>query len=192
MTTDQFPQAWTARIIEIAKILGALSIIASTGFGVWAWVYGPVREILDWADTMASDVAQLKQEVLSLSGANRVIMQVAGMSYIEEPVSQGQNVTMIMVAERTVLGRDCRLTDWTPIFTDRSNIPVPGQRARTGTPSQIEDGPSIRRIVMIPPAELLPGRIAVYLTLIYDCGGRTVPDRTDVVAYRLLPGNGPG
>jgi len=152
-----------------------------TGFG--GWVSTMVR--------MPATVAQMQADLASLSGANRVIRQVPGMSYIEEPVHQGQDVTMIMVAERTVLGEACRLTDWVPIFTDRSNVPVPGERARVGTPSQISDGPSIRRIVMIPPPDLLPGRVAVYLTLVYDCGGRVVPDRTDVVAYRLLAGPRP-
>lgn len=165
----------------LGATLATAALTLWTGFG--GWVVAMAR--------MPAAVAQLQSDVASLSGANRVIRQIPGMSYIEEPVHQGDQVTMIMVAERTVLGEACTLEDWVPIFTDRSNIHVPGERARVGTPSQISDGPSIRRIVMIPPPDLLPGRIAVYLTLIYDCGGRTVPDRTDVVAYRLLAAPNP-
>ena len=169
--------AFTALGATVATVVLSLW----TGFG--GWLVAMAR--------MPAAVAQLQSDVASLSGANRVIRQIPGMSYIEEPVHQGDQVTMIMVAERTVLGTACSLTDWTPIFTDASNVPVPGERARVGVPSQISDGPSIRRIEMIPPPELLPGRVAVYLTLIYDCGGRTVPDRTDVVAYRLLAAPNP-
>ena len=134
----------------------------------------------------ALGITALAEQVARATGEDRVIRQPEGLSYIKEPVSVGENVVMIMVAERTTLGRDCRLTEWIPIFTDERNIPTPGSRAVSGqVRRQIGDDLVTLRIEMIPP-ELRPGRVTVYLTLDYDCGGKMVPDRTRVLAFELM------
>ncbi|MCA0846127.1 hypothetical protein [Salipiger thiooxidans] len=192
MTGDTFPRSWSGRIIETAKIVGAVSVIASAAVGIWAGTVGPVAEFFDRIDNLIDDVARLQEDVARANGDDRVIRQPAGLSYILEPVTQGDNVVMIMVASRTKLGVDCRLIDWTPIFTDELNTPTPGQRLNAGRmPSQLSDDTTNLRIVMQPPSILRPGRITVYLTLTYQCptegGMTTVQDRTDSLPYQLLP-----
>ena len=194
MTSDHFPQTWSGRIVEAAKIVGAVSILASTTFGLWALVYGPVGQFFDRIDLLVADVAQLKTDVARATGDDRVIRQTAGQSYVEEPVYEGDHVTMIMVASRTKLGMDCRLTEWTPLFTDEGGITIPGAPARDGpVRRQITDEQTRLRIDMLPPEGLQPGRVELYLTLTYACGadGRVVYDRTDPVFYELIAGPKP-
>lgn len=191
MTTDEFPHTIRGRIIELAKIVGAVSIILSAGAGVWAWTFGPVAEFFDRLDQLVEDVAQLQEDVARANGDDRVIRQPAGLSYIREPVKQGDPVVMILVASRTKLGASCRLTEWVPIFTDEQNIPTPGRRARAGPIArQIDRDLQTLRIEMVPPAELRPGRVSVYLTLTYSCpspdGTAVVQDRTDALPYLLI------
>ncbi len=199
MTGDEFPKSRSGRLIELGKIMGAIAAIFGATSLIWGMTFGPLREgylmIGDFVDRFARlevTVAELQQDVARANGEDRVIRQIQGQSYIREPVKQGDNVVMTMVAARTKLGVDCRLTDWTPIFTDELNIPTPGQRLNAGrVPRQLSDDTQTLRIEMIPPAILRPGRITVYLTLTYQCptenGTTTVQDRTDTLAYQLLP-----
>lgn len=199
MTGDTFPRSWPGRLIEIAKIIGAVSIIVSAAIGVWAGTVGPAKQLYDVAvqfiddfERLQADVEQLKDDVARANGEDRVIRQPDGLSYIREPVRVGEPVVMIMVAARTKLGADCRLTEWVPIFTDELNIPTPGRRAMAG-PVRRQIGSDLQtlRIEMIPPERLRPGRITVYLTLTYECpsatGATTLQDRTMSLPYRLLP-----
>lgn len=191
MTTDEFPHSWQGRLIEVAKIVGAISIILSAVIGVWAGTIGPVAQFFDRIDQLVDDVEQLKEDVARANGEDRVIRQPAGLSYILEPVRQGENVIMILVAARTRLGASCRLIDWVPIFTDGTNIPLPGRRARAGAIArQIDREMQTLRIEMIPPVELRPGRVSVYLTLTYSCpsakGESIVQDRTEALAFLLI------
>ena len=192
MTGDEFPHSISGRIIETAKLVGAMSIIFSAAVGIWAWTSGPVAQFFDRIDALVDDVSQLQEDVARANGDDRVIRQPQGLSYIKEPVQVGSAVVMILVAGRTRLGANCRLESWTPIFTDEVNIPTPGDRARAGGISrQLGGDLQTLRIEMIPPEILRPGRVTVYLTLTYRCpaarGDVVVQDRTAALAYRLLP-----
>jgi hypothetical protein len=192
MTADTFPRTWRGRIIESAKLIGALSIIFGFFGGAWSVSYGPAADILQqWRD-MQIAITELRQDVQALQGEDRVIRQPPGLSYIEEPVTQGENVYMILVVSRTRLGNDCRLLEWVPLFSDEMNIPTPGERANSGpVVRQINDTETRMRVEMVPPETLRPGRITVYLALTYQCPGAAnggiVNDRTAVLAYELLP-----
>lgn len=132
-------------------------------------------------DVMISDVRRA-------TGEDRVIRQSPGLSYVTEPVRQGDNITFNVVAERTPLGRDCRLVNSQSLFTDQTNVTTPGKRADVAAPlRQIDDTPTRLRVQLIPPPNLQPGRIELYLALEYRCGDRTVFDRTDAVTFELLP-----
>ncbi|MBU2328300.1 MAG: hypothetical protein KJ755_13250 [Alphaproteobacteria bacterium] len=127
-------------------------------------------------------------DVRKATGEDRVIRQSPGLSYVTEPVTEGDTITLNIVAERTPLGRDCQLVDSQPLFTDRSNVTTPGRRAVEGAPRrQIDETPTRIRVELIPPQNLQPGRVELYLALEYRCGERTVFDRTDAVTFQLLP-----
>ncbi|WP_226628438.1 hypothetical protein [Alloyangia pacifica] len=136
---------------------------------------------------LADQVEKLGEDVRRATGEDRVIRQPQGLSYVEEPVSVGENVVLWLTVARTRLGKDCRLRDWTPLFTDGRNVPLAGTRRHPGGVSrQIGDDFEKLRVEMVPPRNLIPGRIELYLVLDYDCAGKRVPDRTDVVTYQLL------
>ncbi|MDF2235360.1 hypothetical protein P2H44_22625 [Albimonas sp. CAU 1670] len=135
---------------------------------------------------LAQTVGELRNEVRSATGEDRVIRQPPGLSYIKEPVRAGENVVLMLVVGRTKLGADCLLTRWTPLFTDERNVATPGRKA--GAPEvqrQIGTDVTTMRIEMVPP-QLRPGRITVVLVLDYVCDGQRVADKTDPVAYYLL------
>lgn len=190
MTGDEFPKSLSGRIIETAKVIGAMSIIFSACVGVWAWTVGPVAEFFSRIDQLVEDMEEVKQDVARANGEDRVIRQPEGMSYIKEPVRQGQPVTMIAVVGRTKLGEGCILTDWVPIFSDERNIPTPGRPDRAGPPRRQIDGDlTPLEIVMRAPPSLRPGRATVYLTLTYRCQPSqiVVRDRTRTLPFELLP-----
>jgi hypothetical protein len=51
---------------------------------------------------------------------------------------------------------------------------------------QLSSDPQRLRVVLEPPANLLPGRVAISLILKYRCGDQTVFDETEPIAFRLL------
>ncbi|MEN9059990.1 hypothetical protein [Ponticoccus litoralis] len=199
MTGDQFPKTRSGRLIEAGKIMGAIAAIVGGCSLIWGLFFGPLRDIYSMASDFVDDfrrlevtVQQLQADVARANGEDRVIRQPEGLSYIQEPVTQGDNVVMILVVSRTRLGEGCRLIDWVPIFTDELNIPTPGERARRGPVSrQIDTNTQRLRVEMVPPEILRPGRIVVYLTLTYRCPGSDgdgpLEDRTEGLPYRLLP-----
>lgn len=136
-------------------------------------------------DQLKDAIRDLEDAVRAAAGEDRVIRQPRGQSYIAEPVTQGQDVSLFLVIERTNYGKECRFTGGTSIFTDASNVATTGSRI---TPSrQIGPDASRIRVDLTPPDSLLVGRVEVYLALEYLCGGMTVFDKTDTVSYRLLP-----
>lgn len=181
---------WLARLVIWGLGIAVVFLLTPVKDQVLAVWRAPVAiaQVQTTQEAIRADLGRLREEVSAATGEDRVIRQPPGQSYIEEPVRSGANVVMIMAVERTTLGRDCRLSEWIPLFTDGRNVTVPGQRARAGpVRRQIGDDLVRLRIEMIPPPELLPGRIEVYLSLEYDCAGASVLERSDVVSYTLLP-----
>lgn len=182
----------------IATVMTPLMLVML--YGLYAlnrdWIVATVRAELGIerlataasVERLAGEVSALVDGVRRANGEARIIRQPPGRSYIREPVRQGQNVVMIMVAERTELGRNCRLEQWVPIFTDERNIPTPGERAAAGpVRRQLDDELMPLRIEMVPPATMMPGRVTVYLALDYRCRDRLFPDVSETLAYQLLP-----
>ena len=138
------------------------------------------------ADTLrlADGLDALRADVARVSGEDRVIRQIPGLSYVAEPVRQGEPVILYLVAQRTRLGAQCRLLSAVPLFTDNTGITV------AGTMPQVwpQIGPEAKRlrVEIAAPANLRPGRIELHLALDYDCGGVRTPDRTDTVIFTLL------
>ncbi|GGE29866.1 hypothetical protein GCM10011360_17400 [Primorskyibacter flagellatus] len=144
------------------------------------------QKVENLSNSMANKLNDVATDVRRATGDDKVIRQEPGLSYVEEPVSPGQNVILWLRVARTRLGKDCRLVDWTPLFVDAQNVPFAGSKIHNGVRRQISDKSDKLRIEMIPPKGLIPGRIELYLVLDYDCAGARVPDKTDTVTYRLL------
>jgi hypothetical protein len=137
------------------------------------------------------DIHELEQTLRSISvdvaratGEDRVIRQTPGLSYVREPVYVGDNVKLYLVIQRTRLGALCRFLEAIPLFTDETGItyagrPIPPVR-------QIGVESTRLRLDVIPPQQLQPGRVELYLDLEYDCAGVRTPDRTDAVIFHLL------
>lgn len=181
---------WLARVAIWAMAAVLVYIFTPIKGQVLAVWHAPeaIAAVQATQEAIRADLGRLRQEVSTATGENRVIRQPPGQSYVEEPVRVGSNVVMIMTVARTTLGRDCVLQDWIPLFTDGSNVAIPGERAQGGSVRR-QIGPELvrNRVEMIPPRILRPGRIEVYLTLEYECGAQTVFERSDVVSYTLLP-----
>ena len=189
MTSDEFPHSLAGRVVELAKVLGSIGIIVSFFSGIWAFTYGPVASFLDQWSRMQNNIAELQQKMAVVQGEDRVIREVPGLTYVSEPVYQGENIVFNMVAERTRLGLNCVLQYSQPIFTDMLNIPTPGLRREAAR--QIRDDPTPLRPGYTPPPNLRPGRVMVYLILAYTCDGKTVFDQTSTAAFEIIEGPRP-
>lgn len=190
MTSDKFPSSLSGRVIELAKLLGAVSIIVGFFGGAWSVTWGPARDWIDYAVSewisMKEAVADLQEDMAQVQGEDRVIREVPGLTYVAEPVYEGERIVFNFVAERTRLGEKCILRYSQPIFTDVFNIPTPGERRQAAR--QISNDPTPLRPGYTPPVNLRPGRVTVYLILAYTCDGEEVFDQTSTAAFELLEG----
>lgn len=177
--------------IGIWAIGGALWCITSILLAVATPLGERALAIWRSPDSLAAIESKLDEVVRRLdraTGEDRVIREL-GLSYVEEPVYQGENVILHLSVERTRLGRGCRLVNSIPLFTDERNITLPGQRLNPGAPRrQIRDTPTRLRTEWVPPRTLEPGRVELALSLEYDCDGTIVPESTRPVPFELVAG----
>ncbi|MGA0617707.1 hypothetical protein [Paracoccus sp. KR1-242] len=138
---------------------------------------------------LQQEVSALRVELSTATGDNRVIRQTPGLSYVTEPVHVGEAVILNLVLERTELGAKCVLIGGQSLFTEAGGVTTPGSAVMPSR--QIGEETARLRIKLVPPDTLRPGRIELFVALEYDCDGRRVFDRTDVVTYSLLPRPGP-
>ena len=99
---------------------------------------------------------------------------------------KGENVFLYLVIQRTELGKNCVLTKAVPLFKDKTGVTTPGTRPERPLHSGITTDLTVARLEYIPPPNLELGRIEVYVSLEYNCDGKTMFDRTDVLTYELL------
>ena len=133
-----------------------------------------------------SGLYRINESMRNLAGENRIIRQKEGLSYVEEPVHKGENVTLYLVIERTELGKNCVLTKAVPLFKDKTGVTTPGIRPERDSVSGLTTDSTAIRLEYVPPPNLELGRIEVYVSLEYDCDGKTMFDKTDVLTYQLL------
>ena len=156
---------------------------------LWSPVSNNLKDIWDSPDRLTaieSGVDAIRENMRNLSGENRIIRQREGLSYVEEPVRRGENVFLYLVIERTELGKNCVLTKAVPLFKDKTGVTTPGTRPDRPLQIGLTTDPTVTRLEYIPPPNLELGRIEVYVSLEYDCDGRTMFDKTDVLTYELL------
>lgn len=169
----------------VITVLWGLLVFSTTVISVGLWtLFG--EPVVSWLRDELG-IEELSRQVARVTGEDRVIRQPHGLSYVREPVKVGEDVAIILTAERTALGASCRLLSWVPIFTDERNIPTPRDQNRTLSSLKQMTTDLVTLRVEVTPPELRPGRVTVYLALDYKCGDMVVPDRTHSLAYTLLP-----
>lgn len=160
---------------------GAILLAIFTPF--WGSVQAIWRTPLAVA-ALQAEVTALRNDLMEETGDNRVIRQPPGLSYVTEPVHVGEMVVLNLVMERTTLGAKCIFVGGQSLFTEAGGVITPGSDIKPSR--QIGEEVTRLRVLLTPPDTLRAGRIELYLALEYDCDGRRVFDRTDVVTYALL------
>jgi hypothetical protein len=127
----------------------------------------------------------LTKDVARATGEDRVIRQIPGLSYVKEPVHSGEEIVFFLTVQRTRLGAMCKFLVGTPLFTDETGIISAGEQI----PATLQLGTEVKklRLNLIPPDNLKPGRVELYLALEYNCGGVQTQEKTDPIAFNLLP-----
>lgn len=140
-------------------------------------------------NTVEQSVDQLSRDMLRQQGEDKVIRETPGLTYVSEPVYQGELITFNFQGQRTALGADCALVSTQAIFTDTLNAPTPGEVMPANINLSIN--PSLARPQYKVPRNIRPGRVTVFLVLQYLCGDQNVTDQTSTVAFELLEGERP-
>lgn len=166
--------------IADAAIVGIIGLIGLILSGLWQPF--AERTVAIWNSPLV--LTEIQSTLDNLTGANRITDQPKDMSYVEEPVYVGEPIVLILFIGRTELGTSCILKSIVPLFTDESNVPYP--TAKKDPRQQL--GPRVvkRRVVLDPPAELMPGRTSIRLQLEYSCGGEPFFENTLPVYYHTL------
>lgn len=164
-------------------------ILTAIVVALWTPVGNNLRDIWNSPERLTAieaGVDKVNESMRNLAGENRIIRQKEGLSYVEEPVHKGENVTLYLVIERTELGKNCVLSKAVPLFKDKTGVTTPGIRPERDLVSRLTTDPTVTRLEYVPPPNLELGRIEVYVSLEYDCDGKTMFDKTDVLTYQLL------
>ena len=172
---------WTTRSLFV--------VLTVTVVALWSPVGNNLKDIWDSPDRLTaieSGVGKINETMRNLAGEDRVFRQIEGLSYVEEPVHRGENIFLHLVVERTELGRNCVLTKAVPLFKDKTGVTTPGTRPERPLNIGVTTDQTAIRLEYIPPPNLELGRIEVYVSLEYDCDGKTMFDKTDVLTYELL------
>lgn len=152
-------------------------------------LYEKIQEIWEMPErlnSIESSVKNLEETTKTLTGEDRIIRQPYGLSYVREPVKVGDNINVVIVAQRTESGLSCILEGVQGVFSDETRIPYSGSLAKYTRLRNIGKDLEPVSLELVPPPNLIPGRIEIYLVSKYDCDGSTRFDRTYVLNYKLL------
>ena len=111
---------WTTRSLFV--------VLTVTVVALWSPVGNNLKDIWDSPERLTaieSGVDKINESMRNLAGENRIIRQIEGLSYVEEPVYKGENIFLHLVVERTELGRNCVLTKAVPLFKDKTGVTTP-------------------------------------------------------------------
>lgn len=169
-------------LVKIGAVVAAflLPMLSVFALGFWA-LWG--RTLIEIAREEIG-INEITAALRDLSGESGVLQSRAGFSYVLEPVRRGETLTAVFHLRRTELGAGCQALGATPIFTGPRNIPLPGVLL---SPVQ-QIGREFRpvEILISVPRSLAPGRIGLFVTVEYDCGGpQSIFDQTDPVFFQL-------
>lgn len=164
----------------VAVLAGAVALLTP------AWDrLGAIWDSPERLDRMIDTQQQILERIEDLSGANRVLHQPPGQSFVREPVTQGDIIVFVLVAGRTEAGAGCVYRGVVPLFTDESGAKTPGGYKGRGRQFGTNIVRTEMRIAM--PDEFPAGRATLELQLEYQCGEETVFELTYPVTFRVLP-----
>lgn len=171
-----------AKMIRDGAVIGTVAsgMLAVMASGAWTLRGEAVVSFL----RAELGIDELAQEVRTLSGEDRVIRQLRGYSYVEEPVHEGDEVFLVLHMARTQAGALCTFVGYHAVFEDQRGIKLAGSSG--GPITQLGPSPERIRLGVTPPRGLQQGRVGVHLILEYRCGGETVFDRTETLFFDLL------
>ena len=164
-------------------------LVTAIAVALWSPVSSNLKDIWDSPGRLTAieaGVDEINESLRNLAGEDRVFRQIEGLSYVEEPVYRGDNIFLHLVVQRTELGKDCILTKAVPLFKDKTGITTPGTMPERDLISGVTTDPIAIRLEYIPPPNLELGRVEVYVTIEYECNGKTGFDRTDILTYELI------
>ncbi|MCG6110751.1 MAG: hypothetical protein MEQ74_01000 [Paracoccus sp.] len=175
---------------EAKKWLARMSLMGMVA--ALLFLFTPIKDRIaqiwhspDLLQQVIQKIDQLAIEVNRANGEDRVIFESVGQSYVREPVHIGDQITLNLVIRLTKLGSGCTLMNQTGIFSDETGIAHAGVISRPVR--QITTSEAEMRMILDVPTIVRPGRATVYLSLEFDCNGKTVFDATRPVAFALLP-----
>lgn len=175
---EEWPK-WIVRITLGAIGLGAVAIftpIGKQGMRVW--------DTPDQIDVVREDLSKLLELVREISGEGKITNQPPGMSYVREPVTYGQPITLHIFAGRTDVGMGCILMEMIAHFTDESGVIFAGANRKPKVQAKKE----VRQIVieLDQPKGMSAGRTTLQMQLEYKCGSETVFEMTRPVYYYAM------
>lgn len=171
---------WMARVVFAAFTFIIIAIWTPVGSNVGAIWNSPTQ-----LQEMSIKMDEISAQIEKLSGNDRITRQPDNMSYVKEPVSVGENITLVLFIGRTNSGAGCVLREVIPQFTDEMNVTFPGEPRR---PTIQLDTRIVRRIVnLAQPKEITKaGRVRVQMQLEYECGHEPFFEMTKPVFYYAL------
>lgn len=146
------------------------------------------QTIFEEFDALRADNRRLEQGLRSVRGDDRVLSVTT--AFIEEPVYGDTDITFVLIAERTELGKDCNFVQSQIFFRDETGILFIGEVQ----PARVQlsnDEPRQLRTVWQKPEGMLPGIISAYRILEYSCAGVSVFEPVYADPFRLLDETAP-
>lgn len=184
-----------AAIVRDAFYLASLVVFMSTAVGslavkvAWPLFIEQLRVDLDVVTR--EDLIQIREQLNQATGEDRILRMPPSHSYVEEPVSVGEEITMNLVIGRTRRGLACNFVGGQSLFEDERGIPTSGPPV--GVVKQVSREAERLQVKLQPPTTLNPGRIEVVLAMRYSCpfgpGGTLIDvyDETDPLFFQLDP-----
>ena len=189
---------FTAHLKNVVFLVGLIiavfsAMLSATTYGVVKFVWPMLLDELRVELNVATkeDVAELREKLVEVAGEDRIFQMPAGHSYVLEPVSKGEEITLFLVLRRTEYGAACVFIEATPLFRDSRDIPFPG--ATLPPVKQVGREDERLPLSMDAPSALQTGRVSVVLSMHYECpfGADqqmiTAYEETDPIVFQLDP-----
>lgn len=127
-------------------------------------------------------------ELYELIGANRLIRQPPGQTFVREPVNfcirDCEPINMVFTFSRTNVGKECVYEDTTPIFVTENGSTYVGTYLGNGSQYSTD---VVRREIQIERPDRLPvGRTSLRLQLEFTCKDETVFEMTDPAIFTVM------